>query len=316
MATTIEDRRARIGALAFDYASQPVARVTACNLCGGSTFITLTHRDRYHYPAEASGCRQCGLVFLNPVMTAEAYGHFYAHTYRPLVSAFHGRLIDAITIQDEQRQYAAERVAVVEPFVAGPDRSGESAAVVQGGTLLDIGGSTGVVAHVFATRFGMHATVIDPSPIEAAQAQRLGIETITGLVESIDLGSRQFDLVIVCQTVDHLLDIAGTLRRVRALLRPGGRLFIDIVDLRAGYLRNWSIEDTIKIDHPYYLTEETMSAYLARCGFEILAIDYAADHLHVGYVCRPGAPVSDALPSPASADALFREIRYVQNAKR
>jgi SAM-dependent methyltransferase len=306
MATTIDDRRTRIGALAFDYASQPVARVTICNLCGGSTFITLTHRDRYHYPAQAAGCRRCGLVFLNPVMTAEGYGRFYAHTYRPLVSAFHGRLIDAMTIQDEQRQYAADRVAFVEPFLVGS----------RSGTLLDIGGSTGVVAHAFAERFGLRATVIDPSPLEAAQAQRLGVETITGLVESTDLGGRQFDLVIVCQTVDHLLDVGGTLRRVRSLLRPAGRLFIDIVDLRAGYLRNWSIEDTIKIDHPYYLTDETMSAYLAQCGFEILAVDYAADHLHIGYVCQPGAPMHDALPSPATVDALFREIRYVQNARK
>jgi SAM-dependent methyltransferase len=306
MATTLADRRSRIAALMFDYAAQPKARVTRCNLCGGSSFVTLTHRDRYHYPAEAAGCRQCGLVFLSPVMTADAYGRFYAGTYRPLVSAFHGRRIDATSIQDEQRQYAAERVAFVEPFLGG----------LRSGTLLDIGGSTGVVAHAFAQRFGLKATVIDPSPVEAAEAQRLGIETIAGLVESTDLGARQFDIVIICQTVDHLLDVAGTLRRVHGLLRPGGRVFVDIVDLRAGYLRNWSIEDTIKIDHPYYLTEETMTAYLARCGFEVLGVDYAADHLHVGYVCQPGAPVQDALPSAVQVEALFREIRYVQNAPR
>ena len=300
-----DDRRARIAALDFDYASQPTCRVTACNLCGGSSFITLTHRDRYHYPAQAAGCRRCGLVFLNPVMTGEAYSRFYAQTYRPLVSAFHGRLIDAITIQDEQRHYAVDRVAFVEPFLSQR----------RGGTLLDIGGSTGVVAHAFAERFGLRATVIDPSPVEAAQAERLGIETITGLVESVDLDARQFDVVIICQTVDHLLDIAGTLQRVRALMRAGGRLFIDIVDLRAAYLRNWSIEDAIKVDHPYYLTEQTMTAYLARCGLEILAVDYAADHLHVGYVCQAGSAVRDTLPSAAEVDALWREIRFVQNAQ-
>jgi SAM-dependent methyltransferase len=306
MALTIDDRRTRIAALAFDYSTQPTTRVTACNLCGGSTFVTITHRDRYHYEAEAAGCRRCGLVFLNPVMTAEAYGRFYADTYRPLVSAFHGRLIDATTIQDEQRQYTAERLAFVEPFLSD----------IHSGTLLDIGGSTGVVAHGFAAQFGLRPTVIDPSPLEAAQAQRLGIETITGLVESTDLGTRRFDVVIMCQTVDHLLDIHGTLRRVHDLLRPGGRLFIDIVDLRAAYLRNWSIEDAIKIDHPYYLTEETMHAYLARCGFDVLAMDYAADHLHVGYLCEPSTPHPDVLPSRAQVDDLFREIRYVQNTRR
>ena len=69
------------------------------------------------------------------------------------------------------------------------------------------------------------------------QARGFGLETITGLVEEHDFGSRRFDLVIICQTVDHLLDVGGTLRRVRELLSPTGLLFVDIVDFRAAYLR-------------------------------------------------------------------------------
>src|SRR5687767_13888488 len=109
MSTVIADRRDRITALQFDFAAQPKTRVERCNLCGSHAFVVLTHRDRYGYPAGASGCSRCGLVFLDPVMTQEAYGLFYASTYRPLVSAYHGRLIDARTIQQEQREYAVER---------------------------------------------------------------------------------------------------------------------------------------------------------------------------------------------------------------
>ena len=94
-------------------------------------------------------------------------------------------------------------------------------------------------------------------------------------------------MVLICQTVDHLLDVGGTLRRVRELLTDRGVLFVDIVDFRAAYLRNWSVEDATKIDHPYYLTQDTMQAYLRRAGFAIVHADYAADHLHVSYVCRP-----------------------------
>ena len=97
-------RAERIAALAFDYDAQPKAGSKRCNLCGGSAFVGLTHRDRYGYPAAAACCSGCGLVFLDPVMTADAYGRFYQRTYRPLVSAYHGRLIDARTIQDEQRR--------------------------------------------------------------------------------------------------------------------------------------------------------------------------------------------------------------------
>ncbi len=300
------DRRQRIQDLGYDYAAQPKELLLSCNLCRANVLVTITQRDRYGYPAQASACSRCGLVFLNPRMTAPAYGRFYDGIYRPLVSAFHGRLIDARTIQDEQREYAGDRAEFVRPFIG---RSGLT-------TMLDIGGSTGVVAGHFAKQFGLFGTVIDPSPIEVQEARTLGLETITGLVEEHDFGGRQFDLVLICQTVDHLLDVAGTLKRVRDLLTPNGDLFVDIVDFRAAYLRNWSVEDATKIDHPYYLTQDTMTAYLRRAGFETMRTAYAADHLHVSYLCRPTQPMPEALPSPADVAALFREIRYMQNAPR
>ena len=304
--TVSPERRQRIEALGYDYASQPREWVRTCNLCGADAFTVLTHRDRYGYPAEAHACTGCGLVFINPRMTAAAYGRFYDGVYRPLVSAYHGRLIDARTIQREQREYAAERAAFVHPFLHGAGLR----------TLLDIGGSTGVVAHHFAREFALEGTLIDPAPLEVEEARQLGLRTVTGLVEEHDFGSERFDLVLICQTVDHLLDVGGVLRRVRGLLSEGGRLFIDIVDFRAAYLRQWSVEDAIKIDHPYYLTQDTMQAYLRRSGFRVLRADYAADHLHVSYLCAPAAAEESAAPDPASAASLLHEVRYVQNAPR
>ncbi len=303
---TAADRRERIAALEYDYSAQPKQALTSCNLCGGTEFVILTHRDRYGYPAEANACRRCGLVFLNPRMTAEAYGRFYNGVYRPLVSAFHGRLIDARTIQDEQREYAKERAEFIRPFITVSDAR----------TLLDIGGSTGVVAHHFVREFELRGTLIDPAPLEVQEARRLGLHTVTGLVEEHDFGNERFDIVIVCQTVDHLLDVGGTLSRVRQLLSTRSLFFVDIVDFRAAYLRNGSVEDATKIDHPYYLTEATMVAYLRRSGFTILRSDYAADHLHVSYVCRPDGADENAMPTSASVDELLREVRYVQNAAR
>jgi hypothetical protein len=307
MQTTIpEERRRRIDALAYDYAAQPFRRVATCNLCGGAELVTVTHRDRYGYPAASTACWRCGLTCLNPCMTAEAYGRFYDGVYRPLVSAFHGRLIDARTIQAEQRDYAVDRAEVVRPFWADAGLH----------TLLDIGGSTGVVSAHFAKEFGLAATVIDPAPLEVEQAKVFGLETITGLVEAHDFGARRFDVVLICQTIDHLLDVGGTLRRVRDLLTDRGWLFVDIVDFRAAYLRQGSVEDATKIDHPYYLTQETTRAYLRRTGFEIVHADYAADHLHVSYLCRPAVPEPTAMPNPLGVAEFFREVRVVQNAPR
>jgi SAM-dependent methyltransferase len=301
--SSLANRRDRIAALAYDYAAKPKTHRARCNLCGHNMFVTVAHRDRYGYPARAQSCSKCSLTFLNPVMTSEAYGGFYQNVYRPLVSAYHGRRIDATTIQDEQRDYAATLGRLLDPHIAS----------LRGSRLLDVGGSTGVVAHYFLGNFDMQATVIDPAPMEVEVARRLKLDTVTGFVEDYDPGRTRFQLVLMCQTVDHLLDIHESLAKVYELLSEDGVFFVDIVDFRAAYRRNGSVEGAVKIDHPYYLTEPTIDAYLRRAGFAVKAIDYALDHLHIGFVCAKAEPDREALPVVEDVREAFREIREIHN---
>jgi hypothetical protein len=110
-----------------------------------------------------------------------------------------------------------------------------------------------------------------------------------------------------------MLDVAGALEKIRGLIGEDGILFLDIVDFRAAFRRQGSVEDAVKIDHPYYLTEETARAYLARAGFAVKAVDYAADHLHIGFVCSPAAADPAAHPSPDDVRWFLREVRAVHN---
>lgn len=300
------DRRLRIEQLGYDYAAQPKRAWDRCNLCGHDEFVILTHSDRYGFRASASACLRCGLVFLNPVMTGSAYGEFYARVYRPLVSAYHNRLIDARTVQDDQRPYAAALGEFLAPLWRPRP----------GGALLDVGGSTGIVAREVAGRFGLRGTVLDPAAAELDQARQLGLETVAGFLEDSVMRGRRFDLVLVCQTVDHFLDAAGSLAKVRELIQPDGWLFLDIVDFRAACLRNHSVEEAVKIDHPFYFTESTALTLLQRAGFRPVRRNYAADHLHVGFLCRPVEPQPGALPAAAEVASLLRELRYLQNAPR
>jgi len=232
------------------------------------------------------------------------YGHFYEKVYRPLVSAYYGRRIDAVSVQEEQRAYAAEVAGVVDEYFA--DRRGAS--------FLDVGGSTGIVSVHFARAFGIRPTVLDPAPDEIQEADALGVETIETLVEDWDPGDKRYDAIGMFQTIDHLLDVAGTLEKLRSAIAEDGLLLVDIVDFRAAYLKHWSVESALKIDHPFSLTEETAEAYLGRAGFEPVRKAYSADHHLVLYVCRPCAPKADLRPTRESVERFFREIRFVQNA--
>ncbi len=304
MSDALCSRAERVSAVGYDYAAEDKEVIPYCNLCGGDRWTILTHRDRYGFPAQTTACDGCGLAVLNPRLTAGAYGQFYASIYRPLVSAYHGRTIDACSIQSEQQTYAEEMERFMAPFVS-PDRPR---------TFLDVGGSTGIIAAHFARRFGFKGTLIDPAPDEVAEARALGIESVEGFVETWDPGGRTFDVIGLFQTIDHLLDVMTTLTKIRRMLTPGGLFVVDIVDFRAAYLKHGCVEEATKIDHPYSLVEETAEVYLARAGFEPLRRAYSSDHHLVAWICRPCAPQPKAMPPKGFVEAQRREIRAVQSS--
>ncbi|MGH3999055.1 MAG: class I SAM-dependent methyltransferase [Pseudonocardiaceae bacterium] len=286
----------RIAALSYDYAAQAQERPAACNLCAArGQAVEAATRDRYGYPATFVVCRGCGLGYLCPRLSATQYAYFYSEIYRPLVSAYHGRRIDAETVQLEQHGYAAELAAFLLPLLPSSPR-----------TILDVGGSTGVVAKVLATRLDARATVLDPSPDELAVARAAGMETVAGFIEDFDPGQRSWDLVLLCQTIDHLLDVRGTLAALRQVMAAGGRAFVDIVDVDVLLRRIGGIERIIKIDHPYYLTRTTVVALFALTGFTIVA-ERLSDDGHRGFLLAPGLCTEPDWPALEITAARFLE---------
>ena len=61
------------------------------------------------------------------------------------------------------------------------------------------------------------------------------------------------------------------------------------------------------------VTEPVMELFLQRAGLAIRAIDYAPDHLHVGFICDKSKPDPEASPCPEDVRDFFREIRAVHN---
>jgi SAM-dependent methyltransferase len=275
---SVDERSRRIAAVGYDYAAHELELVTACNLCGSTRHVEVSRVDRYGYPARFRVCARCGLGFISPRLSAADYGRFYDGVYRPLVSAYHGRLIDAKTVQVEQRDYADELMSFLRAHLAGTPAG-----------VLDIGGSTGIVAGAVRDAFGTAATVLDPAPDELAVAAAAGMETIEGFAEDYDPGDRRWELVLLCQTIDHLLDVRSTVDAIRRVLADDGRAFVDVLDVEFMARRRGSIEGAVKIDHPYYLTRDTARAYFERSGLAVVA-ERLSDDGHWGFLLEPAEP--------------------------
>lgn len=249
----------------FDYSAQPKEWVDACSLCERKLDSTTDHeQDRYGYRVGVERC-DCGMVFLNPRMTKAAYSDFYASgAYRRLVSAYHGREINAHSIKPEQRAYGLRLAWLLENAI--PENAK---------TVLDVGGSTGEVAKILKDTLNLSATILDPSPRELNEVREA--ETIRGLIEDVDLGERRWDVVTVCQTIDHLLDPLGALRKLHDHIMPGGVLWVDALD--------YGRTDTLKVDHPHNFTARTLTKLIAHAGFRTVTTSRHEDH--IGVVCRP-----------------------------
>ncbi|MGI8660839.1 MAG: class I SAM-dependent methyltransferase [Thermoleophilaceae bacterium] len=292
------DREQRIAAVGYDYAARENEHVRECNLCGSAHHVEVSRQDRYGFPARLRICATCGLGFLSPRLTAAEYGYFYESVYRPLVSAHHGRLIDAASVQAEQHDYARE----LGDFL---DHTLDEAPA----TILDVGGSTGVIAGALAERLGIRATVLDPAPEELVVAERAGMETIEGFAEDYDPDGRRWELVLLCQTIDHLLDVRRTLTAIREMIADGGHAYVDVVDLLFALRRQGRVDAAVKIDHPHYLTRATALAFFARAGLRVVA-ERVSDDAHLfGFLLRRAEPLEpDWSGLRAGADALLDEV--------
>jgi SAM-dependent methyltransferase len=236
-------------------------------------------------------------------MTAEGYKLFYQKFYRPLVSFYLGRKVDSSTIIQGQKEYAREVFKWMKIYISENNKTLK---------LLDVGGSTGVVAKVFkdnleASGFRIEATVIDPSPDELAVAKKFGLKTIEGLVEEKNIRKNSWDLILLCQTIDHLMDVTKTISTIRDSLKEDGLLFVDIVDWEFN-VRRKSIRDSIKIDHPYNFTRQTTVPLLENLGFRIISESILTDGHLIGFLCKK-AKASKKAFSHAHAESLLSLIR-------
>jgi 2-polyprenyl-3-methyl-5-hydroxy-6-metoxy-1,4-benzoquinol methylase len=251
------------------YAQAPKESVDRCNLCGSSRRHLQNTIDRYGLTAPSVQCEDCGLVYLSCRMTPTAYRTFYQDGhYRELLSLFYGRPITAANIEVDQARYALRLERWLDSYM---DK-------IRGGTMLDLGGSTGVVADWLAKAYNLDATVVEPSAGEAGRAHDKGLAVAQVPLEEYDAGGNHYDLVLLCQTVDHLLDIAGDLARIRQWVAPGGLFFVDFVE-----------DGPIKIDHPYYLSRKTMAKYLSQAGLTVKAEEKSEDGLHVNVLAEVAA---------------------------
>ena len=190
-------------------------------------------------------CAQCGCAYLNPRPSAAtlglAYGNYYTHATAaaPTLAAPYAMFKRAVANSFRNRYFGA----AMKPALPGGwlftsmmrqrarelrmDARGLDQQRGEGGRLLDVGCGNGKFL-VFARSAGWegYGVEMDAAACEAAGA--LGVPVIGSDVAGLDASYESFfDIITLSHVIEHVHDPVGMLVQCRALLKPGGVLWLE-----------------------------------------------------------------------------------------
>lgn len=209
-------------------------------------------------------CPACGLEFLNPrPVLSELVEHVYNDTYAPGSSS--DGLLSPVTAFQFRRQ-----VECADGLLGAANKQTKD--------LLDVGCGDGTFLR-FAKERGWSVAGCDVWLTPAARAGNWPLWE--GVLESIDFGGRQFDLVRFNHVLEHTQNPLPEILRSRQLLRPGGVLYLSVPNLAGLSPRLKSIQSLLHLKrhrwrhyaalhHLWFFTPKTLRRVLEHAGFRVL----------------------------------------------
>lgn len=185
--------------------------------------------------------------------------------------------------------------------------------VPEGASVLDIGCSSGNLGLALERLRGCRVVGIDVDPDAVQAARTKGLEAHLADVARETwppvLRDRHFDVIILADVLEHVVNPAGILAPVGNLLNPGGRVLcsfpnISHVDVALMLLQDqWRTQPTGILDetHLRFFTLASFTDLAVRCGYDIAAIErvrlppLGTEVLDYGKACRFGSAEQLAL---------------------
>ena len=186
-----------------------------------------------------------------------------------------------------------------------------------GERVLEVGCSSGALTERIRA-LGCVVVGVEQRPEAAAKAMRFCESVLVGNIEHmpLDLKPSSFDVLLLIDVLEHLVDPVSTVRRLVPLLRPSGRVVVALPNvahwsIRLRLLRGrFDYEESGILDrtHLHFYTLKTARNMLERAGLAILEIDIVPDVPFLRYKRRLASVnyrLAHVLSSLFSTEALF-----------
>jgi 2-polyprenyl-3-methyl-5-hydroxy-6-metoxy-1,4-benzoquinol methylase len=204
-------------------------------------------------------CATCSLRFTQDVPDAEAVGVYYRSEEYISHSNTTKGLVNSLYHLVRRQTLADKRHLIV------------SATAKRQGRLLDIGAGTGAFV-AYMQQHGWDVTGLEPDEMarERALADHKVQLTDTSSLFSLPAGS--YDAVTLWHVLEHVHDLHPYVEQLKALIKPGGRIFIAVPNYTANeatvYGAAWAAYDVPR--HLYHFSPDAMEDLLNRHGLQLI----------------------------------------------
>ena len=246
--------------------STAVFETVVCYSCGSSSYsdFVAAQDDLTGKPGTFTfvRCQDCGLAYQNPRITLEGIKPYYDNEYIAhrkktdwgALTWFYNRAMDRHDVQ---------KAKIVSRYVE----------LDAGSEVLDVGCAVGTFLQKMRRLYNVRATGIDFKDLRENPTLR-DVEFHCGLFYEQDLEEGRFDLVTMWHFLEHDYDPARTLAAARKVLKPNGRLIIEVPRLDSVTFRlfqeRWPGLQAPQ--HTVLYSRNTLLRTLKQNGFEI--VDY------------------------------------------
>ena len=279
----------------------------ACLVCGRTAFrARFTATDRLYGTTQTEfqivECEGCGLMRLHPVPAPEDLPRYYpAHYWYAPDASLAARLEEAyrrLVLGDHVRFVAR---ALAESGVSGP--------------VLDVGCGGGLFPGLLRAR-GFAAIGLDSSPEAAAIAWRTNaVPALCGDLAQPPLRAATCAGVTMFHVLEHLYDPRAYLAAARVLLKPKGRLIVQVPNAACWQFRllgsRWN-----GLDAPRHITDfraHDLEALLAAAGFEVLRRKYFSLRDNPAGLATSLAPALDPMARRVRGLRETPGVRLIKN---
>lgn len=243
-------------------------------------------------PFRVVSCLQCGLIRLHPWPTEAEIPNYYPPGYWFGGEGTSGKLIEAY-----RRFVLMDHVRFVEGALQyAPE-----------GLMIDVGSGGGLLVSLLQKR-DWRAVGFDFAVNAALIAQKHNhVTTICGRLESSPIRAQSCSVVTMFHVLEHLRDPASYLQEAHRILKPGGRLVVQVPNAASwGFLLfgpHW-----LGVDVPRHLVDfrvEDIRALLDFCGFDLVREKH--------FSLRDNAPCTASSIAP-SLDPMSRRARHADGS--